>query len=108
MNEEDYKIAYENVMIANKMLEKELDKFRPITSAYEMKKEIERLNNELENVKAHYETEAEAKYYEFIDKHESKLQQRIDKAIEYIKQDYEINKYSKSYLLEILKGEDND
>ena len=26
MNEEDYKIAYENVMTANKMLEKEIEK----------------------------------------------------------------------------------
>jgi chromosome segregation ATPase len=29
-------------------LEKELDKFRPFTSAYEMKKEIERLNKQIE------------------------------------------------------------
>ena len=49
MNEEDYKIAYENVMTANKMLEKELDKFRPFTSAYEMKKEIEKLELELDS-----------------------------------------------------------
>ena len=33
---------------------------------------------------------------------------RINKAIEYIYQDEDINKYSKSYLLEILKGEDNE
>lgn len=46
--------------------------------------EIERLKDKLYDVKAHYETEAEAKYYEFIDNHESKLQQRIDKAIEWI------------------------
>lgn len=47
MSEEDYKIAYGNVMIANKMLEKELDKFRPFKNAYEMKKEIERLKERI-------------------------------------------------------------
>ena len=49
-----------------------------------LQEENERLKNELDNVKASYETEAEARYYEYIDRHESKLQERIDNAIEYI------------------------
>ena len=77
-----------------------------------LNKEIKRLNNELENVKAHYETEAEAKYYEFIDNHESKLQQRIDKAIALLTL-YEVDRLGNEYvqttqIIEILKGEDNE
>jgi hypothetical protein len=34
------------------------------------------------------------------------LSMRINKVIEYIEQDEEINKYSKSYLLDILKGKE--
>ena len=59
-----------------------------------------RLEDELENVKMHYETLAESKYYDFIDKHESKLRQRIDKAIDYNKK----NIHSAT-LGRILKGE---
>ena len=36
-------------------LEKELDKFRPFTSAYEMKKEIERLNNKINSIFSNFE-----------------------------------------------------
>ena len=87
-------------------------------------KEIEKLKEKIENMKMSYETDAEAKYYDFVNRHESKLQQRIDKAIEYIK-DYEktieegikkgaeytylgspLNKINK--LLDILKGEDKE
>ena len=36
------------------------------------------------------------------------IENRNNKAIEYIEEDVEINKYSKSYLLDILRGEDNE
>ena len=39
----DFMVEYKKEII--KEYEKELDKFRPFTGAYEMKKEIERLNN---------------------------------------------------------------
>ena len=38
-------ININNIIIERNEAIKELDKFRPFTSAYEMKKEIERLNN---------------------------------------------------------------
>lgn len=89
------------------------DKYKRYMELYE---EIERLNNELENVKAHYETEAEAKYYEFIDNHESELQQRINKANDILKDylcsyDYtsaEFKKIAEVFmdLLNTLKGTD--
>lgn len=76
--------------------------------------EIGKLKEKIENMKMSYETDAEAKYYDFVNKHESKLQQRIDKAIEYVKtknycsdiftKDFAI--FDKQELLEILdKGE---
>lgn len=43
-----------------------------------------------------------------LQKENELLKDRIDKAIEYIEQDVEINKYSKSYLLDILVGEDDE
>ena len=77
-----------------------------------LEEENESLKNELDNVKASYETEAEAKYYEYIDKHESKLQERINKAIEYIKSKARnncwIDQYEASDLIKILQGEDNE
>lgn len=35
MNSEDYKIAYENVMIANKMLEQEIERLKELCDKYE-------------------------------------------------------------------------
>ena len=55
MNKEDHKIAYENVIVANKMLEKEIERLQKenqilmnsmVTEAHTKEtKEIERLNN---------------------------------------------------------------
>ena len=39
MNQEDYKIAYENVMLANKMLEQEIERLNNIIN--ELEKDIE-------------------------------------------------------------------
>jgi len=101
------------------MIDYQVEQLRKIC---DLQKEIERLKNELENVKAHYETEAEARYYEFIDNHKSKLQQRISKAIEYLTEEGVciLNKGMKENerlvwdwqnyydLLDILKGVDNE
>lgn len=59
---------------------------------YKQDKEIERLTPE--------STEWESKFYDEVKKN--------DKAIEYIKEDYEINKYSKDYLLNILQGDNSN
>ena len=78
--------------------------------------ENEKLKNELYNVKASYETEAEAKYYEYIDKYEIKLQDRINKAIDYINDmclfDDGYANYGDdlrpAHIVNILKGEYNE
>lgn len=84
------------------------------------KKEIEKLKEKIENIKMFYETDAEAKYYDFVNKHESKLQQRIDKAIDYIDAKAHhgdciipttiLELKNKDYykLIDILKGEDKE
>lgn len=43
MNQEDYKIAYENVMVANKMLEKEIERLNNIINDL-LKRQNEALN----------------------------------------------------------------
>ena len=75
-------------------------------------KTIKQLEEKIDSVKESYETDAEAKYYDYVDKYESKLQERIDKAIETINYyAIEDEDYSKIYnteeqeLYEILKGE---
>lgn len=50
MNQEDYKIAYENVMVANKMLEKEIERLKEENKKYNkwvesLNKDNHRLNN---------------------------------------------------------------
>ena len=50
MNREDYKIAYENVMVANKMLEKE----------------IERLNNIIKDITVELEILLQSEDFELI------------------------------------------
>ena len=97
-----------------------------IGDKYLLQQENQQLKGQIKNIEEAYETEAEAKYYEYIDNHRSKLQQRIDKAIEYIENhslyeeeydyDYEENIYlsgindetTKKDLLEILKGDNNE
>ena len=108
--------------------EKELDKFRPFTSAYEMKKEIKRLNKMLEKkfmeenpfivengiiCKKNKEierltaesTEWESKFYDEAKKN--------DRAIEYCKELMLFKKNSRQYLigkcmLETLGGVDKE
>ena len=65
MNKDDYKIAYENVMVANKMLEKE----------------IERLNNKNEELLTLYTTEREVKddYKTIVNELEKWLEERLEK-----------------------------
>lgn len=76
--------------------------------------EVIDLKAKIDSMTESYETDAEAKFYEYVDKHESKLQQRIDKAIEFIcKKDMEANLkgeavFNSNELLEILKGEPNN
>lgn len=57
----DYKIAYENVLTANKMLEKEIERLKEVINTMDkeiddlcknQKKEIERLNNKLKDIKS--------------------------------------------------------
>ena len=79
----------------------------------------QQLQQKIDSMTESYETNAEAKFYEFVDKHESKLQQRIDKAIEVIEESY----YSKNttdidsivvsnnkllQVRNILKGDDDE
>lgn len=84
-----------------------------------MEQEIEKLKEKIENMKMSYETDAEAKYYDFVNKHESKLQQRIDNAIEYMNDTIDFSwknnspiKNGKSLnlnkLLDILQGVDKE
>lgn len=86
MSEEDYKIAYENVMIANKMLEQENK---------QLKEELETLKDNMGfNLCA----------IEHIRKGKNKLEERIDKAIEYIKNNslyYENYDYNEEDELEL-------
>ena len=51
------------------------------------------------------ETNGLLKYFE---SKENELQQRIDKAIEYIEDNMEINKECPKELLDILRGKDNE
>lgn len=44
MNQEDYKIAYENVMVANKMLEQEIERLKEENKKYN--KWVESLNKD--------------------------------------------------------------
>jgi len=90
MNNEDYKIAYENVMIANKMLEQENKQLKELCNKYE------------EEHKTTFET-----WLKDIEK--------IDKAIEYIKhaQNYGLGTVRNPYvkgedLLEILGDKENE
>ena len=60
MNNESYKIAYENVMVANKMLEKEIERLtkqnKALNEMYELtKKEYIRLNNIIKEVREYLE-----------------------------------------------------
>ena len=105
---------YENTKI-------ELERLKQLyeTDKESWKEQMYELQERIENMKMSYETDAEAKYYDFVNKHESKLQQRIDKAIEYIENKEKELEEIKGYdllgndywhfnmkLLEILKGED--
>ena len=88
----------------------------------ELREENKQLKERISEIEEAYETQAEAKYYDYIDKHESKLQKRIDEAIEYIKQNSELVKVDSikhfdfyyremkdvTELLEILKGDSNE
>lgn len=103
MNNEDYKIAYENVMIANKMLEQE-------------NKQLKQRNKEIYDgfmvtIDEVCETDREKREYK----------SRIDKAIEYIENlpvmfypddFYEENhkeiEWNRKELLEILGEKEND
>ena len=51
MNREDYKIAYENVMVANKMLEKEIERLNNIIN------ELENYLNEQVDYMTHHSIE---------------------------------------------------
>ena len=90
MSKIDYKTAYENVMIANKMLEQENK---------QLKERFERLKQE------HIDT---------ITRNEEK-QQRIDKAIEYIEDRFDgevfthtFSKCNMKELYEILGDKENE
>lgn len=79
-----------------------------------LEQENQQLKRKIKNIEEAYETEAEAKYYEYIDNHRSELQQRIDKAIGIIKSElYHIK--DKEHLISailhlenILKGDNNE
>lgn len=75
MNSEDYKIAYENVMIANKMLEQEIERLKELCDKYE------------EEHKTTFET------WQKDIKENKKLHSIIKKVREYIKEKY-IEDYS--------------
>ena len=76
MNLEDYKIAYENVMVANKMLEQEierLNKEREIDIKYNkyLQKELAKANNIIKEVREYvdkWEDIARYKLLEMLDK----------------------------------------
>ena len=53
MNKEDYKIAYENIMIANKMLEKEIERLTAESTEWESKfyDEADKVANAIEYCK---------------------------------------------------------
>ena len=112
MNREDYKIAYENVMLANKMLEQEIERLNKernktyenglnyFLKLQEKKDEIERLNN-------------------IINELEEEIQKEIERTETLIQDDYEhglgsfgnirkmLNEERKNWLYKIkeLKGE---
>ena len=85
-----------------------------------LEKETKQLKEKIDSVKESYETDAEAKYYDYVGKRESKLQKRIDKAIEYINHEnfkrtilvgVGTKKYTRNILdniLNILKGSDKN
>lgn len=92
MSEEDYKIAYENVMIANKMLEQE-------------NKQLKQRNKEIYDgfmvaIDEVCETDREKREYK----------SKIDKAIEYINDLYDVRftDKDKRKLLEILGDKENE
>jgi len=92
MNREDYKIAYENVMLANKMLEQEIERLNKernktyenglnyFLKLQEKKDEIERLNNIIK--------ELEEEYINYMDKQDFAKKCKI----------------SRPYLDKLLKG----
>lgn len=57
MNQEDYKIAYENVMVANKMLEQEIERLKSI-----IKEAREYLENTPRIVKSIHYRDKESNY----------------------------------------------
>ena len=69
----------------------ELDKFRPFTSAYEMKKEIKRLNN----------------IFNQIEEYISSLELGSDRAY-YNKEGYEVDVKDILKMMKELKGEDKE
>lgn len=83
MIEVDYN-EYKETIAENMKLIVENDRLKKLyeTDKESWKEQMYELQEEIENMKMSYETDAEAKYYDFVDKHESKLQQRIDKLEE--------------------------
>ena len=72
---------------------------------------IKQLEEKIDSMKESYETDAEAKYYDYVDKHESKLQERLDRAVETLKSIKEPLGYSKlliNCLIDILEGRDKE
>jgi hypothetical protein len=76
MNREDYKIAYENVMLANKMLEQEIERLNKernktyenglnyFLKLQEKKDEIERLNNIINELEKYIHNELILDFYD--------------------------------------------
>lgn len=89
----DFMIEYKKETI--KDYEKELDKFRPFTSAHEMKKEIKRLTVE--------STKWESKFYD-----EAKKNDKAIEELEIWQPKEKILQEEKEYLLDILKGVDKE
>lgn len=114
--------------LQEQLKDKKIDKEFLIEYIVKRDKVYNQLIDKIDSMTESYETDAETKFYDFVDKHESKLQQKIDKAIEFIESknngicrvngeekgaytfllDFDKSREFIWELLEILKGEPND
>lgn len=104
--------------LQEQLKDKKIDKEFLIEYIVKRDKVYNKLIDKIDSMTESYETDAEAKFYEYVDKYESRLQQRIDKAkIEisalmsryFYEEDFYIEDTDLDKILQILdKGEPNN
>lgn len=99
--------------LQEQLKDKKIDKEFLIEYIVKRNRVYNQLIDKIDSMTESYETDAEAKFYEYVDKHESKLQQRIDKIFSRITL-YKMEDITMETarvlddLLEVVKGDSNE